>query len=143
MKKEVLDNVLSDDELVFKQLENTPHTYKSFLDNHYKNLTYQKRLKRRLLRLVKQGFVWKISIPATRFGVSLFMKKNPDFWIFSYQTYNDNYIYVCKSFSNLNNKSIKLKNPFFLKGPDFDFWVFSEEDVVLIDGDKGSILRQL
>lgn len=143
MKKEDLDNLLSDDDLVFNFLSDKPHTYKSFLDNHYGNLTYQKRLQRRLKRLVKQGDVWKISIPATRFGVALFMQKNPDFFIFSYQTYKDNFIYICKEFKFVDKKTIVLKNSMMLKAPDFDFWKFYDEDVVLADGYKGGILRQL
>jgi len=72
-------NIVYDDTNIVSTVSDAPQTYNTILQEFKKNGSMRNVLRRRFSRLVKQGKVWKVFIPGTRFGVSLFLHPDPDY----------------------------------------------------------------
>ena len=77
MKREELWDISG----IVESLKQFPQTYKSILGDSYSDGTSQLLLRRKLNCLVKDGNIFKTSIPGTRFGISLFYVSPKDYYI--------------------------------------------------------------
>lgn len=128
-------NIVYDDDNIVSTVKTAPQTYNTILQEFKENGTMRHVLRRRISRLVKQGRVWKVLIPGTRFGVSLFLTPEHDYNIivkpkdvgvnvYYFFEYHEDDVFIELSFYwSLNDDSWDEwsyhKKPLFIKKFDF------------------------
>ena len=128
-KEQYVRDIIAEDENILKQLDNAPHTYNSLLGDYKDNGTFQQILRRRLKRLVKEGSVWKIRIPGTRFGLVLFIKPNQDYKVISIYTLQGIKIYYMYEYIE-NDNNLILEQCWKLNDK-LNHWHYNEEQLII------------
>jgi len=83
-------------------------------------------LRRRVSRLLKENKIWKLKIPGTRFGLSMFCTPDRDYKIIVIRHVTGIRIFYTHEYKNKEG-NILLENYWELKGPNWSRWVFSDE----------------
>lgn len=125
-KEQKLKEILSDDDNIFEVIKSAPQTYNSFLKEFKDNGTYQQILRRRIRRLLKEGKLWKLSVPGTRFGLALFCTPERKYKILVSQGLMKVRIFYFYELID-DDKHIILENYWELKDPNWSKWEYSDE----------------
>ena len=128
-KEQYVRDIIAEDENILKQLDNAPHTYNSLLGDYKDNGTFQQILRRRLKRLVKEGSVWKIRIPGTRFGLVLFIKPNQDYKVISIYTLQGIKIYYMYEY--IENDNNLILEQYWKLNDKLNHWHYNEEQLII------------
>jgi hypothetical protein len=133
MKKEIeVKKYIYDNELLIKEIEIFPHSYKTLLGESVKNSTFNFILRRKLNILHKDGLIQKSIIPGTRFGEVLFYSLNKKYHIVIENDRIKNKIYCFFDYVNQSKFYIILEKFYIL---DYNQWIEKNEKKVLFDGD--------
>lgn len=128
-KEQYIREIIAEDENILTQLDNSPHTYNSLLGDYKDNGTFQQILRRRLKRLLKEGLVWKIRVPGTRFGLVIFIKPEHDYQILTSHTLNGVDIYYMYDYKD-EERAIILDNYWQLNDK-LNHWRYYEEQLII------------
>ncbi len=130
VEKEI-QNKIYNIHLLVDDIKKFPQTYSTILQCKIKNSTLGTILRRKLNKLVKEGFICKTTIPGTRFGKAIFYHDEKDYYIlcdsdrvygsktycfFSYQKRGKFYIKVEHYWELIDDCWIPKKNIEFFEG---------------------------
>ncbi len=95
-------------QLVVDEIIEFPQTYNSILQEEYKNGTCQLMLRKKLNILVKEGTIFKMSVPGTRFGKCLFYCPDKTYYILIESGRLGSIIYAFYDYKKVSKLYIKL-----------------------------------
>jgi len=121
-------------ELVVKDIERFPQTYKTILKDMVKDGTCQIILRRKLSRLCKEGTIFKTSIPGTRFGASIFFVPKKKYNILVEAGRIGSNVYCFFHYEKLSKYYIKISPYWKLRK---GVWVKDKERIVF----EGNVLK--
>lgn len=129
---EDIKKAVYDTELIAKEIELFPHTYKTFLTEElYNNGTLHCILKRKMSTLHSCGLIAKTTIPGTRFGMAIFYSFNKNYNIVVDNDRLGISVYCFSDFVKKGRFYIEVDSYYVLK--DY-FWKKVDEKKTLFQG---------
>ena len=141
-KEEMIREIIYSDLNIVKLIEESPQTYNSMLSDLKDNGTMQCVLRRRMSRLLKQNSVWKLKVPGTRHGLSLFCTPEHDYKMLVYnQIVGKTRIFYMYDYK-IDGTDFILEQYWELKGKNWNKWVYCEDKMVIPKyGNRSDVVR--
>jgi hypothetical protein len=99
---------------IIKEVLDKPCTYKMFLKEGYGRNTQTIILRKKILRLIKEGMFQRVHLSGSRGRGILFIHKNKKYNIIISMEHRDFKYYYCLNFENNNKLIITLKDAYEL-----------------------------
>jgi len=99
--------------LVVEDIEKFPQTYKTILQDKYKDGTCQTILRRKINKLCKKGIVFVTNIPGTRFGEKIFYVFPKDYHILIVGGRMGSNVYCFFDYKKISNFYIELNKHYW------------------------------
>jgi hypothetical protein len=132
--------LISDDDKLIELIKKQPQTYYTILGKEKDNGTLNIILRRRIKRIVEEGFVWKIRVPRTRFGLVLLSYPEMKYKILIKQNIGNVQVFYTYKIKKLK-KYIEIYDYYELLN-NWKKWIKQKEKLVLnkVLFEKGEVL---
>ena len=117
--------------LVVEDIKRFPQTYNTILQDKTKDGTCQLILRRKLNKLVKDGFIFKTIIPGTRFGKVIFFYMPKEYHILIEADRTGSKVYCFFKYIKLSKFYIKVEEYWELKNGE---WKKQQEEKTFFEG---------
>jgi hypothetical protein len=101
-------------EEIVSEIKSFPQTYQSILGDECDDNTCQKLLRKKLNQLVKEGRIYKATIPGTRFGQLLFYTEDKEYHIIVMSTRTGSEVYCFKNYKHVSRYYLELSTYWLL-----------------------------
>jgi len=118
-------------ELVVEDIKKFPQTYNTILKDLTKNGTCQTILRRKMNKLVKDGFVFKTSIPGTRFGKLIFFYIPKKYSILIESNRTGSKVFCFFKHEKISKYYIKINDYWILED---GMWIKKDEEKIFFEG---------
>lgn len=125
-KEEVIREIAHSDAKIVECIKSAPQTFNSILQFLKNDGTLQCVLRRRISRLLKNGELWKMKVPGTRYGLCIFCTPERDYKIMVMQHVVGVKVFYMYDYER-HKKTIELKQYWELKGPNWSKWEYNDE----------------
>ncbi len=126
-----VENKIQNIELVLKDIEDFPQTYKTILKHKSGSGTCQIIIRRKLNKMISAGQICKMVIPGTRFGKVIFFSENKKYNILVETSRIGSVVYCFFEYKKLNKWYIELSEYWLLRSNE---WEKFNEKKILFDG---------
>lgn len=118
-------------DFVVEDIKKQPQTYNTILKNEVYNTTCQFVLRKKLNRLIKQGVIFKTTIPGTRFGQVLLYIEPKEYNIVVENDRIGVNVYYFFSYEVVGTFKMRVTKYWVLENTD---WVEKDDELILFEG---------
>ena len=122
---------IQDVDLIVDDIKIQPQTYNTILKNEVFNTTCQFVLRKKLNRLLKQGIIFKTTIPGTRFGQVILYIEPKEYNIVVENDRIGINVYYFFNYEKLGRYRIKVNKYWVLDNTE---WIEKQEELILFEG---------
>ena len=127
-----VERKIQDIEIVLKEIDEFPQTYKTILKHKSSSGTCQIIVRRKLNKMISEGRICKMSIPGTRFGKALFYTEDKKYHIVvKGDRVVGSIVYCFFEYKKINKWYIELEHFWILKTTE---WEEYNDKITLFDG---------
>jgi len=122
---------IQDIDLIVEEIKIQPQTYSTILKDEVYNTTCQFLLRKKLNRLVKQGVVFKTTIPGTRFGQVILYIEPKEYNIVVENDRIGVNVYYFFEYETVGEYRMRIKKYWVLND---NKWIEKEDELILFEG---------